>query len=248
MKTKKQKKLIKTKTYRLATNRQKSLLNYYKQRKFLNSLIDYAQNKKVENMFKMITNIKMDGNGGKYSVKYYSLMPDIGYKRKGKMFTKTEKFNRYEKDIIYRNKLNKEIIKNERKYMDYFLSNSSIYKNFYTKKIRDYLIKEEFDNRLINLDSSLSDTERLFNIKLITNDTKIKHIQSNFGFIIQELTADNSVLVINKIITADKVFDLLRYLRDTNVLVDKASISKVKKTINSKMFKVKCQITIKNKG
>lgn len=234
----------KKKEYKLDTEEELTLLKKFRQRKFINQIIDFGQDKKVENMFKMISDIKIDNVNQKYTITIYSLLPDVGYKRTGKMFKTVIGMDDYEKDKEYKNTLNKEIKENKEDYEDFLNKDEKISENIYTRRITQYLKENEYEYRLQKLRPKLYEEEMKIGLNGLNEEIKINTLKREYGFATQEVKKGSTTIKVEKSIEADKLFSLLRYLRDTNVLVKKLKVKKAKKTINSTIFEIKCEIEI----
>jgi hypothetical protein len=247
-KTMKQKK--EKKEYKLVSEQQKVLVDFFLQRNFINAIIGFGQDNKVENMFKMIESIAINNDSHNYEMTILSLLPEAGYKRKKELFEKKIKLNNYTDDKNYRNALNEDIIKKEKDYVDFFLNNKEIKKNFYTTRIKDFLEDKEMEYRLNAVSEHIMKVNDSLNIDNVTNDKKIQYLKTHFGFKLEEVTLDDkTVLSKNGPVDAMKLYELMRYLRDMNILVDKFRAKKKTSSVNSMLFNIsECQITINNKG
>lgn len=234
--------------YELKTEVQKEILSLYRQRVFLNKLFDYELTDRISKMFKFITNINIDKKSNIYDFTIVSLIMEEGFKREGNLFVKFEKDDRFEKDKKYRNGVLLSIIKKEKDFKNFFLNNDELINNHYSTKINNYLKSKDDDYRIDAISKDLKiliDTQK---IDGITNQIKISYLKDVFGFRIQEISKKEVVLKLKTTIKANEVFNLIKYLRNMNIIVENLNINKVAKTINSLFFKVSSKIIIKRDG
>jgi len=236
----------KIKNYELKTEEQEELLLYYRQRVFLNKILDFELDNRVSKMFQFISNININAKNNKYKFEIISLVLDEGFKKKGKFFKKIIKDNAYEKDSNYKNHLVLSIIKEEEKFKDFFMNNDKLILTHYSHRIKNFLKSRDEDFRLKELDKYLKNVVDEQNVYNMTNKIKEAYLKANFGFKVEELRKEEVVLTLKKTLKADKVFKLLKYLRNMNVLVESLKVKKNSlKKMNSLFFKVNCKIKLK---
>lgn len=237
---------IKKKKYELKTEQQKELLLYFRQRNFLNKILDFELNNRVSKMFQFIGGIDIDGKRDKYRYEIISLVLAEGFKRKGRFYKKVIKDDSYEKDLDYKNRLVLSIIKKEKEFKDFFMNNEKLILNHYSHRITKFLKSKDEEFRLKQLNKHLKKVIQEQNIFDMTNKIKEDYLKNNFGFKVEEITKGEVILILKQTIKAGKVFNLIKYLRNMNILVEKLKIKKISlNKMDSLFFKVNCKIKLK---